>query len=683
MHTPRQALGRLFARFELRIPERLWVHYCLALGVILCLFIAMHTLNRTINERGVLVTASIKNSYAKVIIAQEIMIMADRLVAQTTPDFAAFNKSVSQLQATHFQSITTNQSLSGGGNIASTKDEPLFQHITAFILLATAFSEASPVNHDAAYHSLQSHYTNTALHAALLKSANTIEQNARAESIRLNNIQSMLISISVVALLAEALLIFWPAHRLVKKTIHKMQKQTQILRASKAQLKDANAQLEHIVHHDQLTGLPNRASLTKYLSENIFVQGEGHTALLLVGLDAFKSVNDMFGHDYGDSLLIAVSQALTSCVDYDNMVAHVGGDEFVLISDEAPTSLVRRIQEVMREPFEINGRRIPINASIGHMQLGDTKRQALDILADAEVALRFAKSSGGNRAQAFTTNLRKDLSLMQKMQMELRDAIKNGEIEPWFQPQVRLSDGQLHGAEVLARWRHPTRGLIPPDTFLPAAERAGLMIDLDHAIWTSAMDHAVDWQDADIWRPSISLNAAPDTIADPHLIERFLLALQRSGLDTDQVNVEVLETTLINGKDDMAAINIDSLAECGIALELDDFGTGYASLSKLTQLPLSGIKLDRSLITPLPDQAADSVVRAILALAVELGLQVVAEGVEENAQAEHLNARGCGVGQGYGFGKPMPPDEFKAWLAAHAKTTLHAGQEAAGTRATT
>lgn len=172
------------------------------------------------------------------------------------------------------------------------------------------------------------------------------------------------------------------------------------------------------------------------------------------------------------------------------------------------------------------------------------------------------------------------------------------------------------------------------------------------------------------------MNAAPDTISDPQLIERFLLALRLSGLEADQVVIEVLETTLINGNDDMAAINIDSLAECGIALELDDFGTGYASLAKLIQLPLAGLKLDRSLIAPLPDRAADSVVRAILALAVELGLTVVAEGVEEAAQAAHLNDRGCGIGQGYGFGRPMPAKEFTIWLARNAAKTLHVGPEA-------
>ena len=368
-----------------------------------------------------------------------------------------------------------------------------------------------------------------------------------------------------------------------------------------------------------------------------------------------------------------MSKALQSCVDYDNIVAHVSGDEFVLTSSEPTRFLIDRIMAALKEPFLVGGRRIPINASIGHLQIGKGVRRPLEILADAEIALQFAKNSGGNRAQAFTNDLRNNLGMMQRLQLDLTDAIRNGEIEPWFQPQVRLSDGRLHGAEVLARWRHPTRGLLTPDAFLPAAERAGLMIDLDHAIWKAAMKHARQWQTENIWRPSISLNVAPDTIADPHLLERFLLALQQSGLDADQVILEVLETTLINGKDDLAAINIDSLADCGIALELDDFGTGYASLSKLAQLPLTGIKLDRSLIAPLPDQAADSIVRAILALAVELGLHVVAEGVEESEQAAHLNERGCGIGQGYGFGRPMPPDEFTSWLAVNAHLELQAG----------
>jgi diguanylate cyclase (GGDEF)-like protein len=417
--------------------------------------------------------------------------------------------------------------------------------------------------------------------------------------------------------------------------------------------------------------------LTHYLGEIIATKSTKEWSLVLVGLDDFKTVNDTVGYDYGDGLLIAVSHALKCCVDFENVVAHVGGDEFALISDEPQHALLQRIAASLREPFSIKGRLIPVNASLGYLNIGDGVKKPMDTLADAEVALQSAKSAGGNRAVGFTQQLRDNLGIKQQLQIELSDAIQNGEIEPWFQPQVRMSDGCLHGAEVLARWRHPTRGLLTPDIFLPVAERAGLMVELDHAIWQSAMHQATYWEASKVWRPCISLNAAPDTISDPFLVERFLVSLHRAGLEADQVIVEVLETTLINGKDDIAAINIDNLADCGIALELDDFGTGYASLSKLTQLPLSGIKLDRSLIAPLPDPAADSVVRAILALATELGLHVVAEGVEEDTQAAHLNDRGCQIGQGYGFGKPMPAKEFTNWLETKAKIPMIVSNEKA------
>jgi diguanylate cyclase (GGDEF)-like protein len=482
--------------------------------------------------------------------------------------------------------------------------------------------------------------------------------------------QWLVLAVSVTALLAAGLVILLPAQFVVRHHIAELRRQTTTLRQSALELELANAQLAHLAHHDPLTGLPNRGRLISTLTKSISRgQAAGH-CFLLIGLDGFKAVNDNAGHAVGDDLLIAVGHALHACVDDDQIAARIGGDEFAIFSDEPPSEMVRRVMAALAEPVVVHGRRIKVNASIGYLVIGQGRVDAVDILADAALALQTAKGMGGHRAQLFTDTMRDDAGLLHRLQLELPEAIRNGELEPWFQPQVRLSDGRLHGVEVLARWRHPTRGLLTPDRFLPVAERAGLMIEMDHAIWQSAMAHAFDWQQTNLWRPLISLNAAPDTIADPYLIERFLLGLQKSGLDADQVIVEVLETTLINSASDMAAINIDSLAECGIALELDDFGTGYASLAKLTQLPLSGIKLDRSLVAPLPDQGADSIVRAILALASELGLHVVAEGIEDSGQARHLVDRGCAVGQGYGFARPMPAGEFQLWLHQYAKTVL-------------
>lgn len=661
----------------MRKPERLWAHYYFALVIVLCLIVVSYIQNRGMVERGLLAAEAIQSSNEQVLIIQDIITISDEVVRAGSTDLATFDNAVLSFETIHAEMLATQHRSQLFDEDIFSPDQPLHQKVQTFVTSAKQFSSAPADLRFGLNLRLKLFYRQSGLHNDLLEVASLTTARFEAEATRFRTRQNAMLVASGLVLLAEALFIFRPAQHSVLSSLKSMRKTTNDLRASQKKLKNVNAQLDHMVRHDPLTGLPNRRSLIEHLEYIITDRRTNEWSLLLVGLDGFKSINDTIGHDYGDALLIAVSRALQKCVDFEHLVAHVGGDEFVLISNERSQYLIQRIMASLQEPFEIKGRRVLINASIGYLMIGESVRQTHDILADAEIALQFAKNIGGNRAQAFTQDLRDELGTMQQLQLDLTDAIRSGEIEPWFQPQVRLSDGRLHGAEVLVRWRHPTRGLLTPDVFLPAAERAALMVDLDHVVWKSAMDLAKGWQDANLWRPVISLNAAPETISDPYLIERFLRSLQLSGLEADQVIVEVLETTLINGKDDLASINIDSLADCGIALELDDFGTGYASLSKLTQLPLAGIKLDRSLIASLPDHAADSVVRAILALAAELGLHVIAEGIEESAQAAHLNERGCGVGQGYGFGRPMPAKEFTAWLAANATTELKAGPEIA------
>lgn len=658
-------------------PDRLWLHYCSALVIILCLIIATYMINRTMLERGMLAAADIVKNNEQVLIAQDIVTLSDELAVTPAPDFTNFNKAVVRFDSIYHDILATQVRSDVLTQHFFGTETALHYRVRAFLTLARQFSDAPPDLRGALNLRINRMYRAEGLQTDLQMAATLVARQIKSEAAFFTTLQRTMLAASGLVLLAEALLIFLPAQRTVQSSMRAMRQTTNQLRASQSRLKEMNSQLEHTVRHDQLTGLPNRRLLTEYLSEGLPTIKTREWSLVLVGLDDFKSVNDTAGHDHGDALLIAVGSALKSCVDYDNLVAHVGGDEFALVTNEPAAEVIARIRASLNEPIAIKGRRIPVNASIGYLGIDSGARKPMDVLADAEIALRYAKSTGGNRAQAFTQHLRDDLSMVQQLQLELLEAIRNGEIEPWFQPQVRLSDGRLHGAEVLARWRHPTRGLLTPDVFLPAAERAGLMVDLDHAIWRSAMDQAKAWEASGVWRPMISLNAAPDTISDPDLIERFLLTLRRSGLEADQVVVEVLETTLIDGKDDIAAINIDSLADCGIALELDDFGTGYASLSKLTQLPLAGIKLDRSLIAPLPDQAADSVVRAMLALAAELGLHVIAEGVEQREQAQHLSDRGCRIGQGYGFGRPMPADAFTSWLQSNAKAKLQAAPDTA------
>lgn len=669
-------LAVTFARLQMRNPERLWLHYCFALSLFFSMILTSHLLNTAAIDRGVNASMAIKANSAQIILAQDILARAPSAGIAGTATQISLRKTINQLDDLHTGSIATQIRSEDAVPPVVGKDQLLYQRMETFVALARKLVAEPLAQRSDTIKQLEMLMTDGGLLDGLLAASSDYATQLAVDIAYFQTLQRWLFAGSAIVLLAEALLVFWPAQQAVQKTIRKMKHQTSVLRTSQSRLKEANGQLEHMILHDPLTGLPNRRGLVEVLGRAIDRGQATEWHLFLVGLDDFKSVNDIQGHDYGDALLVAVSRTLQRCVDYDNIVAHVGGDAFVLISGEDPTAVTRRINDAFDEPFDIKGRHTPVNASIGHLDVGADPRLPLDIVADAEIALQFAKNAGGNRAVEFTAELRDDLSMLQMLQTDLRTAITSGEIEPWFQPQVTLSDGRLHGVEVLARWRHPTRGLLTPNVFLPAAESAGLMVDLDHAVWKSAMHYAGIWQADKAWRPVISLNAAPDTISDPNLMERFLLALQRSGLDADQVIVEVLETTLINGKDDIAAINIDSLSECGIALELDDFGTGYASLSKLTQLPLTGIKLDRSLVAPLPDQAADSVVRAILALAAELGLQVIAEGVEEQAQAKHLTERGCGIGQGYGFARPMPPEAFAKWLHDNAGIVPALGQAA-------
>lgn len=672
-----QSLGRqILQRVGRNNPERLWVHYSIALVTIFGLLFATHMVNRSIIERSSATAAIVKKSNGQLLIGQDILLIAETAMLTDTFEFQPLNKAIERLKAAHLDLMVSDiwsdeLQMHYFGSV-----KPLHHLINEFVHLANQLENAAPRMQQQILTRLIDTFDQGGLKSGLLTAAALFENEANAEVQRLTQRQRSLLFASVFLLLIEVVFIFVPAQHVVRTNIRKLRQQGNVLRKSETALQVANRQLEYLINHDALTNLPNRSCLMAYLDRAVSEGSASDLSVLFIGLDGFKSINDTAGHEYGDQVLISVANVLQACIDEHHIVARVGGDEFVLVTDEPAETLVRRVRASFAEPIEIDGRRIPVVLSIGYVELTTQHKDPFTILADVGLALQSAKNSGGNRTQPFKSALREEIGSQQQLQLELSDAIRNGEIEPWFQPQIKLSDGTLHGAEVLARWRHPKHGLLTPDKFLPAAERAGLMIDMDHGIWRAAMDFARSWASANLWQPTISLNAAPDTIADPHLIERFLLELQRSGLNADQVVVEVLETTLIDGSDDMAAINIDSLAECGIALELDDFGTGYASLSKLTQLPLAGIKLDRSLVAPLPDQNADSVVRAILALAAELGLHVIAEGVEEMIQADHLHSRGCTFGQGYGYARPMPPHEFEEWLVVNANRPLRAGEDA-------
>ena len=644
-------------------PEKLWIQYTLALCVVIAFLASIHIVNTILVEHKVQVMDTVNTSDGLTMQGQQILLIAlqdDLTELEQLPVF------VQQFEAKHHALLQSRFWSPALQEHYFSGQFPLDSQIRQFADLAAELTMAPVEERAAIVIQIQELHNEMGLADALKKTIVLFETEAAVISEKLQVLLQKILGFSVVVLIAEALLIFFPAQIKVKSVFRELRTKTEVLSNSQDQLRRMNEKLSHLVNHDPLTGLPNRSQMVSYFQSTMNEDVPKDLGILFVGLDGFKAINDSIGHENADTLLISVAGRLRHCVDEDDLVARIGGDEFVLTTIEPPSDLVRRVMASLVDPFAIDGRSINVRASVGHLSAHDSNFIPDQILANAGLALQAAKVGGGGQAINFTQQLRDDYTSMQQLQTELREAIELGQIEPWFQPQVNLADGTLRGSEVLARWRHPSRGLLTPDKFLPAAERAGLIVELDHSVWNAAINYADQWQREGVWRPTISLNAAPDTISDPFLIERLLKQMHSNKLNLDQIIIEILETTVIESSDDMAAINIDGLAECGITLELDDFGTGYASLSRLTQLPLSGIKLDRSLITPLPDPAADSVVRAILALAAELGLEVVAEGIEEDTQFEHLNAQGCAIGQGYGFARPMAPDDFDKWLRTKA-----------------
>lgn len=635
--------------------SRLWPHFGLALGAVLMLLITVSDTGGKIATVNARATDAIQNTTAQIVTGHEILTLADQLAADAQIDSGRLDDLI--LQFAEAQQVTNTRAQTS-------------RMSAEYVQQARRLAIATPVERRNIATNLHDIFENQGLRTALADSAARTAANANSETERLRRMQRTLLTLIGAVILIETLGVLLPRQIGARAMIDKLRKQATSLQRSRAQLQHANKQLEQLASHDPLTGLPNRNSLTHYMKKAMMRKCQVGHGVLLVGLDDFNGVNDTAGYAIGDELLTQVATLLRNCIDDENIVGRVGCDDFLLMTEEPPADVAKRILASFSEPFEVMGRRIPITSSIGYLEITAEDRDPLNMLANAGLALQSAKKAGGHAAHAYTPDLRSDIEHMQRIQGDLAAAIQNGEIEPWFQPQIRLTDGTVHGVEVLARWQHPTMGLLNPVAFLPAAERAGLTVELDHAIWRQAMQHAQGWQAEKLWYPRISLNAAPDTLSDPYLIERVLLHMQRTGLTSDQVVIEVLETTLINGSDDMAFLNIDSLAECGIALELDDFGTGYASLSRLTQLPVAGIKLDRSLVAPLPDPRADSILRALLALATELDLHVIAEGVEDETIAAHLNMRGCLLGQGYGFARPMPGDDFTAWLSENGQGWL-------------
>jgi diguanylate cyclase (GGDEF)-like protein/PAS domain S-box-containing protein len=429
----------------------------------------------------------------------------------------------------------------------------------------------------------------------------------------------------------------------------------------------AEEQLKRIAHFDQLTGLPNRLTLQQEL-ECLLSDNGRPTAIALFDLDGFKDVNDTLGHSTGDQLLIEVGHRLADVAGERGQVCRLGGDEFVaiipgcgdpLVIGEIVDSMLKRLSA----PFAIGDHVVHIGGSVGIAIAPNDGRSVEELIANADLALYQAKSAGRRAYRFFLPVLRAKAQARRSLDLELRRAYSENEFELFFQPQVRLSDGAVVGAEALIRWRHPEAGILAPGTFIDTLATSPIAADVSHWIAHTACSKTAAWRAAGLQLERIAINLFPAQLHDDSLLHDIDEVLRQTGLPTEALELEITENVALDFAD--AAV-LQKIRDRGIKLAFDDFGTGYASLSYLTRFPLSRIKIDRSFVGKITDDAGDAaIVRSLIAMAHNLGLEVVAEGVETTAQADFLLNERCEEAQGYLYARPLPAAEFEAYLRSH------------------
>ena len=442
--------------------------------------------------------------------------------------------------------------------------------------------------------------------------------------------------------------------------------------------KRAEEQLLHDAFHDGLTGLANRALFMDHLRmtiERCKSRNSNYYAVLFLDYDRFKVVNDSLGHAEGDELLKQIARRLELWTRTGDLVARLGGDEFVILLTEMLETddairVAERIQEDLKDPFDINGRELFISASIGIALSIDGFRTAEDMLRDADIAMYRAKTAGRARYQVFTEAMRTQATTRLQLETDLRQALEREEFEIHYQPILNLETQAIKGFEALIRWRHPTRGIVSPDEFIPTAEESGLILPLGRWILIESCRQLRAWQNVLPQAASlmVSVNLSSKQFLQSDLAEQVLEALESTGLASRCLKLEITESYLIENSDKAVKV-MNRLREIGVELSLDDFGTGYSSLSYLHRLPVNSLKIDRSFVSQMSESEEHSeIVRTIVRLAQNLKMDVIAEGIETAEQLDQLNELNCGFGQGYLFARPMDAEMAEAFINENSET---------------
>ncbi|RVJ47559.1 EAL domain-containing protein [Sinorhizobium medicae] len=436
--------------------------------------------------------------------------------------------------------------------------------------------------------------------------------------------------------------------------------------------KRAEDRISFLAHHDALTGLPNRVLFEEQVDGMLeeIRERDQCAVLAFLDLDNFKLINDSLGHAAGDELLKAVAGRMRASVRKADFVVRVGGDEFIILLNGLPKerdivlSRLEDIRSAIAMPLQLQGRSLQVSCSMGVACFPNQGRTAGELLANADMAMYRAKELGRDNIQVFTKEMAARAHERLQWQEELREALAGEEFLLHFQPQMNLGTGRIFAAEALLRWNHPVRGIISPSVFIPLAEETGLIVPIGDWALRAACRQLKAWQDAGLPPLIISVNVSARQFRERNWASRVAEILKETGLEARYLELELTESLIMQDVPGAIA-TMHALEAIGVHLAIDDFGTGYSSLSALKRFPVRRLKIDRSFVTDIPLDADDmAITSAIISLAQKLGLRVIAEGVESEAQVEFLQKAGCDEIQGYFFSRPLSAEAFESLLSS-------------------
>ena len=439
--------------------------------------------------------------------------------------------------------------------------------------------------------------------------------------------------------------------------------------------KEDELRLQFLAHHDALTGLLNRTLFQQRCEEALMLAERKNTkaAIVFIDLDHFKTINDSLGHAYGDDLLKQASVRLVECVRKTDVVGRLGGDEFIVLLNEVGDSgdvalIAKKILDRLTASFTVAGREIFISASLGISWFPDDGQNAATLIQNADAAMYAAKEQGRNNYQFFSAEMNAQALEILMMASNLRLAIEREELVLEYQPRIELKSGKVMGVEALVRWNHPNLGRIMPGQFIGIAEKTGLIEPLGNWVLNHACRQMVEWRGSGIAPKRVAVNLSARQFMQSDLTERIEAVLQQTGLEARALEIEVTESMVMHDPQ-RAAVILERLKEMGVAIAIDDFGTGYSSLSYLKRFPIDYIKIDQSFVRGIPRDAEDvGITNAIIAMGKTLGVQLIAEGVDNAEQLAFLKQGGCNEVQGYLISSPMPAEALRRFLRTFAES---------------